>query len=259
MVRVRKYGKEPFNVTVIHGGPGAPGQVAPLARVLSGRYGVLEPMQSADSIDGQIRELKEIIEENTESPVILIGHSWGAWLSYMFAAVHPGKVNKLILVSSGPYEEQYVTAMNQSRNSRLSIEEKRHLSELMGIIVDPARTERNSALSEFGKLMSKVDSFAPIYQEDEVIDFQPQVHNNCMKELRSLRRSGELLTIGASIECPVVAIHGDHDPHPHEGVEIPLSRVIKDFRFNLLKNCGHYPWNEHFARELFFETLYREL
>jgi pimeloyl-ACP methyl ester carboxylesterase len=50
--------------------------------------------------------------------------------------------------------------------------------------------------------------------------------------------------MGKNIECPVVAIHGDYDPHPADGVRIPLSNVLKDFRFILLGKCGHVPWFE---------------
>jgi hypothetical protein len=42
MKNLRIYGKAPFNVAVIHGGPGAVGEMAPVARELSirpGRFG----------------------------------------------------------------------------------------------------------------------------------------------------------------------------------------------------------------------------
>lgn len=32
MKNLRKYGNAPFNIAVIHGGPGVPGEVAPVAR-----------------------------------------------------------------------------------------------------------------------------------------------------------------------------------------------------------------------------------
>ena len=102
--KLRTYGKPPFNVTVIHGGPGTAGGMAPLARELALRHGVLEPLQTASTIAGQVEELKELLEESANLPVTLVGHSWGAWLGYIFAARHPGLVKKLILVSSGGFE-----------------------------------------------------------------------------------------------------------------------------------------------------------
>jgi len=57
----------------------------------------------------------------------------------------------------------------------------------------------------------------------------------------------------------VVAIHGDYDPHPAEGVQKPLSALIEEFRFVLLKKCGHTPWLERQAQEEFYKVLEEEL
>jgi len=62
-----------------------------------------------------------------------------------------------------------------------------------------------------------------------------------------------------SIACPVVAIHGDWDPHPAKGVNVPLARELSDFKFILLKKCGHRPWNERNASEAFFDILVKEI
>jgi pimeloyl-ACP methyl ester carboxylesterase len=259
MINLRKYGNAPFNIAVIHGGPGAPGEVAPVARELSSICGILEPFQTANSIDGQILELKDILENNGEPPVILIGHSWGAWLSYIFAARYPELVKKLILVGCGSFEEKYLVAMNNNRTSRLTEEENKRVGELFTLLNDSDKKNKKSILSEFGKLMSKADSFAPICLQDEVVDFNSEVFENCMKEINSLRKSKELLEIGKKIKCPVVAIHGEYDSHAFKGVEEPLSTVIEDFRFILLTNCGHYPWNEIHAKEKFYKILSEEV
>lgn len=258
-MNLRKYGNEPFDIAVIHGGPGAPGGVAPIARELSKVYGVLEPLQSENSIDGQINELKNQLKNNASFPVVLIGHSWGAWLSYIFAARFPHLVKMIILVGSGSYEEEYLSSMNSKRISRLSEEENSRVSVLMNILNDSSHHDRKDALSEFGKLMSKADSYDPIYLEDEAIDFHPNVFKRCMNELNRLRSSKKLLDIGNDIECPVIAVHGEYDSHPYEGVKEPLTKVIKDFKFLLLKDCGHYPWNEAKAKEEFYNILHHSL
>jgi len=58
---LRKYGSDPFRVVVIHGGPGAVGSVAPIARKLGQTRGVLEPLQTAPTLDGQIEELRILL------------------------------------------------------------------------------------------------------------------------------------------------------------------------------------------------------
>ena len=50
----RAYGKPPFNVAVIHGGPGVAGEMAGVACELAFGWGVLEPLQTAKSLEGEI-------------------------------------------------------------------------------------------------------------------------------------------------------------------------------------------------------------
>jgi len=89
MKNLRKYGNKPFNVAVIHGGPGAPGEMALVARELSCVRGVLELLQTATTLEGQVQELKAVLEKNAAPPVTLIGFSWGAMLSFILTAQYP--------------------------------------------------------------------------------------------------------------------------------------------------------------------------
>jgi pimeloyl-ACP methyl ester carboxylesterase len=82
----REYGEQPFKIAVLHGGPGAPGSAAPIAEGIFRHRSVLEPFQTADSVDGQVEELRQILESCASLPVTLVGHSWGAWLGYIYAA-----------------------------------------------------------------------------------------------------------------------------------------------------------------------------
>jgi pimeloyl-ACP methyl ester carboxylesterase len=95
--------------------------------------------------------------------------------------------------------------------------------------------------------------------ESEVIDCRVDIFQRVWKDAGELRRSGKLLELGKHIKCPVAAIHGDYDPHPAEGVQKPLSAILKRFRFILLPNCGHKPWIERKAKEEFFRILEEEL
>ncbi len=259
MINIRTYGSEPYDIAVIHGGPGAPGGMAQVAKEISKKYGVLEPMQSEDSIDGQVSELKELLENNGQFPVTLIGHSWGAWLSYIFAWKYPELVSKVILIGSGSYEDIYLSSMNSKRANRLTEEENLRVGTLFQLLNEHNNPNKKEVLREFGELMAKADSYSPISIENESLDFQPEVFQSCMKEINKLRSSGELLGFGKNIKCPVIAIHGEYDSHSFEGVEKPLTRTIKDFKFILLKKCGHNPWNEVYGKDKFYEIIFREL
>jgi pimeloyl-ACP methyl ester carboxylesterase len=256
---LRKYGTPPYSMVVIHGGPGAVGEMAPVAREFAKTVGVLEPLQTKSTIEGQIEELKDVLEANAELPVTLIGHSWGAWLSVMLTAQFPQLVLKLILIASAPYEEKYAAEIRNIRLNRLNDWEQADLHRLEGALLQS--TGRNTAelLARMEPLFEKTDSYDAIPGAAEHPEFNEDIYAGIWPEAVELRRSGKLLELAGKIRCAVVAIHGDFDPHPAEGVKEPLAKAIENFRFILLKNCGHTPWIERDARERFYRLLAVEL
>jgi len=259
MTPVRKWGLGPYSVAVIHGGPGAPGEVAPVARELSSMKGVLEPFQTGTTLEGQVQELRSVLTEFGTAPVTLVGFSWGAFLSWMVASRYPELVGKLVLVSSAPFEDQYTESITRLRMNRLKQQDKEEAQSLMQNLDKAPEADRNALLARLGKILTRADAFNPAPAEDEGFHCQYDVFRGVWDEASELRRNKILLQMAKGIKCPVVAIHGDWDPHPAEGVNIPLSRELKDFRFILLEKCGHRPWIERNAAEEFYKVLTREI
>jgi pimeloyl-ACP methyl ester carboxylesterase len=122
-----------------------------------------------------------------------------------------------------------------------------------------SRLEEPGAFEKFGKLMTKADSYDPLKVKSVDLQFNPEIFEKVWKEASELRKNGKLLESVKKLRCPVVAIHGDHDPHPSEGVRKPLSAVLSDFQFLLLDKCGHTPWLEKQAWNKFYEIMKKEL
>ena len=259
MENPRKYGDSPYGVAVLHGGPGAAGEMAPVAQELSADTGVIEPLQTAMSVDGQVEELRAAIEESAEPPVTLVGWSWGAWLGWILTARHPELVKKLILVCSGPFEDKYAAGIMGTRLDRLTDGERAETHRLIDTLNDPRVPDKDVHFARLGALMTKADVVDPILLDDEHVEFSYDIYMGVWDEAAVLRRSGELLVMGHGIRCPVVAVHGEQDPHPADGVFIPLAATLQDFRFELLMDCGHKPWGEKGARDDFYRVLGREL
>jgi len=257
MVGFRKYGISPYSVVLLHGGPGAPGTMKPLAEILSQEFGIIEPMQTQKTIIGQVNELEEILKKEGEPPFVLIGHSWGAWLGYIFAAKELLEIKRLILVGSGPFQEKYVESIDKTRSERLTEKDIGNMDEIMGRILN--NPDNKEIISRFEKIMSKIDSYDPISMESPILEFQPDVFSSIMAEVKRLRKSGMLLNLGRKIKSPVTAFHGDFDPHPFKGVKEPLAQVIENFSFYLLEKCGHVPWQEREAQEKFLQMLKEEI
>jgi len=259
MIQYRKYGLAPHNIVVVHGGPGAPGGVGALAEGLSNQYGVLEPFQSEENIDDQVDELRRIIKDHCDSNVILVGHSWGAWLSYIYAAKYPKEVSKLILISCGPFDAKYVPKMNKARDLRMNNSQRIEIDTLAGQLYDPNCENPKVVFKKLGDIMTAVDSYDPVSDKSEVLDYQPNVFKKIMPQLSDMRSSGELISMAKNIKCSTVVIHGEDDSHPYEGVVEPLSEMMSSLKSYILSDCGHYPWNETDARVEFYEVMRSEL
>ena len=259
MNKLRMHGKEPFNIAIIHGGPGAAGEITPVARELASDWGILEPLQTAASLNGQIEELRAVLENNGDIPVILIGFSWGAWLSFIFSAKYPLMIKQLIIIGSGPFEEKYAAGIQETRLSRLDAEDRLEVKSLISVLDNPMAENKSTALARLASLFLKADTYDPIIIESRAIDYRADIFQGVWKDATELRSSGKLLELGRHIQCPVLAIHGDYDPHPSKGVQKPLSGILQSFRFILLNNCGHMPWIERQAMDRFYEILKEEL
>ncbi len=264
MENIRTYGNTPFQVVAVHGGPGAAGEVAPIARKLGETRGVLEPIQTAKTLDGQVEELRLAVQRNATKPVALIGHSWGAWLACIVTARYPELVRKLLLVSSGPFEEKYAPLIAENRLKRLNREEQEEYLQLVDMLNKAEAQDSAASLSRLGELTDKTDAYEPVEMPEDpatahLIDDPGEIYRGVWSQAARLRQTGELLRLAQAITCPVVAIHGDSDPHPAEGVQEPLATALKDFRMIILEQCGHTPWRERYAMDRFYEILEEEL
>ena len=253
---LRTHGQPPYHLAVIHGGPGALGDLYPVATHLAPTYGVLEPLLTACTIDGQLNELHTHLHTNGSPPFVLIGHSWGAWLAYLYTARHPDIVSRLILVSSGPFDDRYAAGVAKTRLNRLKKEDRLRLTTIQHNIDSADSSQQNTLFAEIGRLLDQVDSYGPLLESDKTnIGFRYDVFTSVWTEADGLRKTGQLLKEGTQIRCPVVAIHGANDPHPAVGVSKPLKKILPDFRIVVLPRCGHYPWRERQARDAFYQAL----
>lgn len=195
---VRKHGKEPYHIVVLHGGPGAAGSAFGLARLISKEFGVLEPMQSKYTIMEQEKELREQIEENCSGKVILAGHSWGAWLAGLFAERFPDKVEKVNLIGRGPLDEAYVSQIGERRKGNMSSEEAEEFDQILRQL-EEGFGEKDESLRCLGEICDRADG----YQEEEYLRDKAEVNGDLYekvwKEAAGLRKSNHMYLTNAAI------------------------------------------------------------
>lgn len=249
---VRLYGKAPYKIVLVHGGPGAIGSLKGFARELNAlsQIGVVEALQSKYSIAELIDELYSQISDNCNEKVSLIGHSWGAWLAALFAEKYPELVERIILIGSGPLEDKYVAEIGTRRFENLPEED----GEIFQRLINNQATDEDMA--KIPKVFEKSDNYCLENRDMHKADkTDSQMHNTIWEEAAGLRTSGELLAAFKRIKNKIVLIQGETDPHPARGITIPLQENGVECETYILEKCGHSPFMEKYAKEDFYKIL----
>src|SRR5262249_37441773 len=148
----------------------------------------------------------------------------------------------------------YVARLRETRRQRLHGQDRAAWHAINAALRDPAAEDKDALLARLGALAFLADMYDPLVTGAEAVEtITPSgaVFHGVWPTAAEWRRNGTLLALGTHIQCPVVAVHGDYDPHPADGVQQPLSTVLRDFRLVLLQHCGHTPWRERQARDSF--------
>lgn len=258
-IQVRKYGKTGPAVLVLHGGPGAPGYMAPVARRLAATapFRALEPLQRGSSpeqpltVARHIADLHEVLQCycGDERPT-LVGHSWGAMLALAYAAEHVDRVKSLALVGCGTFDPVARHQIETTRAQRMSPEVRRRMERLAVDYPDP-----DKRLAMMAHLLLPVDSHELLSTGREVLTCDAQAQQETWDDMIRLQDAGVYPAAFGAIDVPVLMLHGAEDPHPGSMIRESLEPCLPQLKYRELPQCGHYPWLEKAARDEFFDVL----
>ncbi len=240
---------------LLHGGPGAPGTMAPVARRLQDAFRVLEPFQRASgpeplTVALHVADLREVVAAlGPGARPALVGSSWGAMLALAFAAAHPEEAGPLVLVGCGTFDTDSRARMAATVKERTGPEILRRI-EAAGAISDPdARFE-----AEAGALLP-VYCRDPVESEMECDSVDVRGNRETWADMLRLQGEGVYPAAFAAIRSPVLMLHGTFDPHPGPGIRASLQPHLPRLEYREWADCGHYPWAERAVREEFFTVL----
>ena len=255
MIELRRYGTAGREVIVLHGGPGAAGYMAPVARELCDEFRVLEPLQrrSGDvpvTVARHVEDLREVVAEccTQDSPAI-VGSSWGAQLALAFAATHPTLAGPTVLVGAGTFTAASSAAFSRRLDDRLSTATKAAFERVS------TGLDRDAALAAEAEDLIGPYSYEPISTSLELAWVDAHGNEETWGNFVQLRDEGVYPEAFRAITVPVLMIHGDTDPHPGEMIRDSLLPVLPQLEYVELARCGHYPWLERHGRAPFFEAL----
>jgi pimeloyl-ACP methyl ester carboxylesterase len=273
-LQVRHYGSPDGPVVmVLHGGPGAPGYMAPVCRELARRepgWAVREPLQRRADGESPLSVARHVADLIAVTPSgrrpVLVGASWGAMLALSTAALHPDRIAGLVLVGCGTYTPAaragYETRMAQ-RLGEAGRARKAGLARRLAACRDGGDADAIDALlGELGELSTRAQSVDtdPGFGTgpDDCPPADAAGHAETWSDVLRLQADGTEPARFARIRCPVAMLHGADDPHPGPAIRDSLTPIIPaPIRYVEFADCGHEPWRERAARQAFFDGLQR--
>jgi pimeloyl-ACP methyl ester carboxylesterase/adenylate cyclase class IV len=256
VIRVREYGESGPRVLVLHGGPGAPGSMAPVARGLAGSFRVLEPLQRRSgreplTVARHVEDLAEVIRSRcADGAVAVVGHSWGAMLALAHAAAYPGQVESLALVGCGTFDPGARARMRANVRERVDPQLQQRLDRLAEEFPDP-----NERLRATGDLLLRPYSYDTPVDHLECERCDARGYRETWNDMLRLQGEGVYPAAFRTIEAPVLMLHGAVDPHPGAMIRSSLEPHLSRLEFHEWERCGHYPWLERHVRDDFFDRL----
>lgn len=105
-------------------------------------------------------------------------------------------------------------------------------------------------------MFQKSDNYCLQNSESHTADkTDSEMHNTIWNEAAGLRTSGKLLDSFRGISCKLHLIQGATDPHPVNGITIPLKEIGVMCETYILDKCGHSPFMEKYAKDEFYRIL----
>jgi pimeloyl-ACP methyl ester carboxylesterase len=231
--------------------------MAPLARALPG-FRVLEPLQRRSggaplTVAAHVADLAVVLPTGAA----LVGWSWGAMLALSFAAAHPRRVRSLALIGCGTYDTTTRAAYQETMARRLGEEGRQQaVAWRRQMEVAASDDERDRLVGDLGRLAGRAQAVDPLPEEEgEPLWVDARGNAETWEDALRLQAEGAEPAAFAAVDCPVLMLHGDDDPHPGPATCERLRRFIPQIRYRSFARCGHRPWAERYAREPFLAAL----
>lgn len=241
---------------VLHGGPGAPGYMAPAAHRLADSFRVLEPFQRSSgavplTVARHVADLHELVESRRGgAQPALVGHSWGAMLALAYAAAHSSFAGPLVLIGCGTFDSPARDRMWAILEERMDDGLRRRMERLPEEFPDP-----NERLRAMSNLTLPLYSYDLATADLEIEACDARANHETWRDMVRLQEEGVYPAAFAAIKTSLLMLHGAVDPHPGSMIRASLEAHLPQLEYYEWERCGHYPWLENAVRDQFFSVL----
>jgi proline iminopeptidase len=190
-----------------------------------------------------VADLEALRVHLKQERLFLIGHSWGGMLAMAYAAAHPDRVDRLILIGPGGPTLEFTTWVNDNIRMRLrpeDLEAQRTWGEAPKRGVDPDKAALES-----------IKAIAPGYffERDKGLAFRSQLPDGTLKVqvnmllFADMGKGYDLRPNLGKLDRPVLIVQGHQDPIGDKTAE-DIRASIKSSVLQYINQCGHFPWLE---------------
>ena len=190
-----------------------------------------------------VADLEALRVHLKQDRLFLVGHSWGGMLAMAYAAAHPDRIDRMILIGPGGPTLEFTDWFNDNIHMRLrpeDVEAERYWSEApkRGVDVNKAALEQVRAITP-GYFFERAKglAFASHLPEGTLT---LQVNTLLFADMAKAYDSRPGLR---QLDRPVLIIQGHQDPVGDKTAE-DIHAAIKSSTLVYLNQCGHFPWLE---------------
>ena len=199
-----------------------------------------------------VADLEALRVHLKQERLFLVGHSWGGMLAMAYAAAHPDRIDRMILIGPGGPTLEFTEWFNDNIHMRLrpeDIEAERYWNEApkRGVDVNKAALEQVRAITP-GYFFERAKGLAFASQLPDAT-LTLQVNTLLFTDMAKGYDSRPGLR---QLDRPVLIVQGHQDPVGDKTAE-DIHAAIKSSELVYLNQCGHFPWLEQ--PEAFLRTM----
>jgi len=209
----------------------------------SGASSAMNPNQPI-CINDFVADIESLRQALNFSTITLIGHSWGGLLAALYAAKFEKNLRSMILVDPAPGSSSFDKVGRNTMQNRLTVDDREEINSIMQ--TNPFENREMDAINRFVQINEKSRYFDQSYVSKNKPTFTFETLTKLQTVSSLLNEELDDYDIYQRIQgldTKTLVIHGDYDPIPVESSR-KYSEMLSNSSFQLLNNCGHFPFIE---------------